>query len=614
MKKIIALTAITSILLLSGCSGDKNSSDTENSSSEQSGFSEQSNQTVSSFSSSTESSSEPVESVAPPPYNPGKITLTATTPDGDIIEYTFDEESACAYGAVTYSAGYLPDSSITSTVMTASAERGKCLFGEYEGSAIADLTQQHKLTVVDEDGDRKDYTVITERTEAVLPMVYITLDEGKTVSDIQRHETIGMTVSIDCSKSEQFSDGLETVHGEIRGRGNSTWEWEKKPYKIKLDEKAEVLGLPAERDWVLIANYADKSLMRNIVAFDMARTLNFSFTPTQYPVDLFINGEYQGVYAIGEHLEVGSGRVDISQKKDGVGEWGFMLEVGGADSETYELGVDYFHTNSKMLKFITFKDPKADELTPEERQKIIDLFNEVDNLLVNGGSLEQLEQYIDVDSFVDWVILQELTNNTDSAFRRSCYFTVDAGEKIRMGPVWDFDLAFGNYVIDNYKYDSWTIVGSDEENSYIRTCWGNHLMQNEQFRARLSARWKEVRDKLLETGFDSIRRNAKLIYPSQEENFKVWDIWGQKAGYSSWSNNAANTYDLQIWYLNNFLTKRAEWIDENIDTPLPPEQSADENSQSDSPENSGNSDISDNSSASMPTTDDNPENTSSVIT
>lgn len=517
-----------------------------------------------------ESGSEPPQTVQEPQdtqeYNDDGYcavltSVSAVTAGGHTLEYTIDEQSGCAYTSVTYSTDYVPDSDLKSSTLSAQAENGVCRFGSSEGSAAADLTEAQTLTVEDVNGAKKTYTIITQRTEGLLPIVNITLDGGKSVTDISRTDHTGMSISIDISKSPEYPSGLAEVKGKIRGRGNSTWKWEKKPYKIKLEEKAEVLGLAANKDWILLSNYADKSLMRDTVAYDMSRTLdNLGWVPTQYPVDLFINGEYQGVYSIGEHMEAAKSRVDITENPDG-GECGYLLEVGGSDDNVDVEGVDYFHVDSDMLRYITFREPEPNELTDSQRQAIIDCFNAADNAIVNGGDLAE---YIDIDSFCDWVIIQELTNNTDSAFRRSCYFTKEVGEKLKMGPVWDFDLAFGNLVVDNQYYNTWTIIGSDDDEAYVTRSWGNYLMQNEQFRSRLRERWGEVRDRLLSAAMTSIDHYAEKIYPSQQENFNVWKIWDQKPGYSSWANYNANTYELQVQYLKDFLTKRAAWIDDNI--------------------------------------------------
>lgn len=576
MKKRIIFAVVLAIFLSTGCSSETKisesaeqissesaatSSEESTISSEKSVSSTNNQESSSSTTSQSNSDTSTVESSeTESPFNAGEITIKATA-NGRNINYTIDENSACAYGNATYSADFLPVQ-LTSATISASAEHGACFVDENKGPVTADLTQNHKLKVVDESGIEKNFTIITEYTKASLPIVQITLDDGKNVSDIMRDETIGMTVSIDCSKAPEYAQGLEIQHGKIRGRGNSTWNWEKKPYKIKLDNKVEVLGLEKNKDWILIANYADKSLIRNTVAYDMGRVMNFDWTPSQYPVDLFINGEYQGVYSLGEHMEIAKSRVNITKKSDNSDKFGFLLEVGGSENGVDVKGVDFFHTNSNMLKYITFEEPDGSELSDEQRQEIFDLFNAADNAIVNGGDIGE---FIDIDSFVDWVIIQELTNNSDSAFRRSCYFTVDVGGKIKMGPIWDFDLAFGNYTIDNPYYNSWTIIGSSDENAFIKTSWGNYLMQNKEFRARLSERWREVRDKLLNAAFTSIDRYSKKIQPSQVENFKVWQIWNTKPGYSSWANFNANSYELQIAYLKNFITNRANWIDNNID-------------------------------------------------
>lgn len=496
-----------------------------------------------------------------PEYNAGEVTVSAVAGGGQEIIFTVDEESACAYASVTYSTDYVPDEDLAAAVLSASAEHGECSIGGAGESRPADLTQPQELTVADDKGYKKTYSVIAQRTEGLLPIVSIDLSDGRTLNDIPRGEYIGMTISIDCTHAPEYSRGLTEASGMIRGRGNSTWDWAKKPYKIKLDKKAEVLGLAANKDWILIANYADKSLIRNTVAYDMSRVMDFDWTPAQYPVDLFINGEYRGVYAIGEHMEVAKSRVNIAEQSDETEKCGYLLEVGGADSRVTTEGVDYFHTNSDMLNFVSFIYPSPEKITDEQREEIIEAFNAADDAIVNGGDIGE---YIDIDSFVDWVIIQELTNNTDSAFRRSCYFTKDVGGKIKMGPVWDFDLAFGNYMADNSAYNTWTIIGSDSEKAFIRPSWGNYLMQNKEFRERMRARWSEVRDELISVAMDSIDNYSAKIYPSQEENFKVWDIWDKRVGYSSEWNAQENTYELQIQYLKDFINKRAGWIDNNI--------------------------------------------------
>lgn len=131
-----------------------------------------------------------------------------------------------------------------------------------------------------------------------------------------------------------------------------------------------------------------------------------------------------------------------------------------------------------------------------------------------------------------------------------------------MGPIWDFDLALGNFSKDNPKYDDWAMVG--EEGGYVGVTWFNYLLKDEAFKTKLKARWNEVKDKLLNTALTKIDEMTALIEPSQKANFAVWQIWDIRAGYSPHSLVKYNTYEKQIQYLKDFLNKRYAWMDANI--------------------------------------------------
>ena len=137
------------------------------------------------------------------------------------------------------------------------------------------------------------------------------------------------------------------------------------------------------------------------------------------------------------------------------------------------------------------------------------------------------ETYLDIDSVIDWIILHELTNNSDSGFRRSCFFTKQAGGKLQMGPVWDFDLAFGNFSKDNHAYDTWATTGGD----YLGTTWFAYLMKDARFNTKLKARWNAVKDDLLSTAVQDIDSISRSLAVSQVSNFIRWDILNKRAGY-----------------------------------------------------------------------------------
>ena len=488
----------------------------------------------------------------------GKITKAEVSADNKLIngvhEFEIDNENRTLTLTVDYE-NYIDLKTLQNCIVDIEVEDGAV-----NGGGSIDMIAGASVAVTDKNGVTRDYAIELERTVYELPIVNLYLADDADIGSIDRDIYSDMAIYIDSTGAEGF-ESTDLMLGGIHGRGHSTWKWDKKPYRIKLNEKAELLGLPKNKDWILLSNYCDKSLIRNIVAYDMGRELGtFVWTPTQYAVDLFVNGEYQGVYALGEHREIAKSRIDLYEDPTDP-DRGYLIEVGGADGDGYVLGIDKFHTNSKSAKHCTFVDPKPEDMTDEQRRFIIDYVNAADSAIVNGGNYED---YIDVDSFVDWIIMHELTCNLDSCFRRSCYFTKDKGGKLKMGPIWDFDLAFGNFVMDNSGYNTWFTQGSSSKDAYISTNWCNYLMNNERFRSRMRERWFEVRDRLLQTAEESIEKNTALVYRSQEENYKLWNTLGIKAGYESWAAANIDTYDGQVEYLRDFIKTRAEWIDEHI--------------------------------------------------
>lgn len=456
---------------------------------------------------------------------------------------------------ITLSASYLVDEAVfKNAVLDVEVTNGTVSFNPkcVNRDNSIDLTKPCTLTVMDEQGMKRTYLVRTERVHYNLPVVHIYIDGNSEVTSKEVYKKA--EISIDCSGLAFPS--LDATAVNIKGRGHSTWQWEKKPYKLKFDKAVSVLGLPAAKEWVLLANYSDKTLIRNYVAMEMGKVLNhLDFMPTQYPVDLFINGTYRGVYTLGEQIEVENGRVEIDENYADI-DTGYLLEVGGTEDGDV-LNVDYFH--AVTLRFVTIKSPNTERISKEAFAYIKNYVTQADQAVV---SLTNYEQYIDVDSVIDWFILHELTYNLDSGFRRSCYLTKDKGGKLKMGPVWDFDLAFGNFSKDNPKYDDWAMVG--EPGGYVDVTWFNYLLKDETFKAKLKARWDAVKDKLLQTALTKIDEMAALIEPSQKANFEVWQIWDIRAGYSPHSLVAYNTYEKQIQYLKDFLNKRYAWMDANI--------------------------------------------------
>lgn len=410
-----------------------------------------------------------------------------------------------------------------------------------------------KAVISVSDGEETyNYRLLARRDGLDLPVIYIDTEDNCQITS--KDEYVNATLTIDSNGYEDF-ESVEFAQIRIEGRGNSSWEFDKKPYKLRFSEKISVFGLAEATDYALFANYTDKSLMRNRVALEMAKELSFDYTPTQYPADVFLNGDYIGVYTFGEHLETGEGRVDIKPEL-GVDDTEYFIEVGGVESGVNTKGYDYFHAG--LIEFALIKAPIAQYMTDSQFCFIRDWFLKTNEAIVSG---QNYSDYIDVGSLIDWLIMTELTNNTDSAFRRSCYFTKKAGGKLKMGPVWDHDLAFGNFIRDSEDYSTWATSTDDD---YVGTTWSTYLFEDEEFMHLFALRWMQVKDKLLDRAYEVIETTAEQINRSQVYNFTVWDILDERVKFERNDVTEYNTFKKQVLYLMDFLETRSEWLDKTL--------------------------------------------------
>lgn len=419
---------------------------------------------------------------------------------------------------------------------------------------FVDLTKKEQfVTTKDCAGDKRHYKIITEMIEYNLPVVYIDIEDGKEVSS--KEEYLSATVRISTENSA-YGDFPELSEREvlIRGRGHFTWNFDKKPYKLRFEEKTSVLAMNASKNWVLLANYVDRSLIQNYVAMEMGKVLdNIPYHSNQYPVDVFVNGSYRGVYTLGEQLEAKEERIGL-EENSGEADTDYLLEIGGSDDGDV-LGRDYFHAGT--LKFVAIKHPDSSELTEEQLSYLKNYIGKADKAV---RTLTNYEEYIDIDSLIDWVIIHELTYNLDCCFRRSCFMIKEKGGKLKMGPIWDFDLAFGSYY--RYTKDNFATVGTD--GGYVGITWMNYLMKDEAFMKKFTARWNEVKEKLLDKAISSVDYMSALTSPSAEMNFKVWDILGKSVTSQPSSHKKYDTYEKMVLRLKEFITNRYEWLDEQL--------------------------------------------------
>ncbi len=418
--------------------------------------------------------------------------------------------------------------------------------------------EDYYCVTTDSEGGTRGYKILLTSKEYQLPVIYITTDSGASITSQTTYQSA--TFSLDYNGTEEYAD-IEDAEINIRGRGHSSWKLDKKPYKIKFEDKTSLFGLTAAKEWCLLANQVDYSLIRNTLAMEMAAELdNFVFVPTSHMVDVFVNGEYVGVYSICEQIEMKDGRLPGEKDSTEI-DCDYLLEMGG-DEETTSFGNNVFATT--LCTWETVNTPDEDVLSEEQYNYIRNYMQELDDAIISG---EGYEEYIDVPSLVDYFILLEFSYNLDGAFRRSNFMLKKAGDKLYMASPWDYDYAFGNMTLDTDTYDDWISLGNtktDNYNEYITTNWMDYLLEDDYFIEQLKLRWDEVGETLYLTALETIDELEVTVTPSAEDNFVVWDILGTRTQYQSRQSSSYATYAEQMQYLRDFIENRYAWMDKTI--------------------------------------------------
>ena len=415
--------------------------------------------------------------------------------------------------------------------------------------------QTYPVKITDANGLTKDYVFTCRPAAKNIPVVSVYSDAPVE----SRTEYVSGKIYVNSDNAEgYYGKNINGAALKIRGRGNASWSMtDKRSYRIKLDEKASVLGLRSNRDWVIVSTYFDKSLIRNVVAHSMAARMEYLYyTPTHVLVDFFLNGKYLGVYTVADKIEEAKNKVDIYNGSNPA-EPGFMIEIGWDYSQPYVRDRDYFDTDVIIRLFV--KEPDIPAANSPEILYIKDYIKKTEQAILAG---EGYEKYLDVDSMVDWFIIAELTNNTEMGFYRSCYMYKPEGGKLIMGPVWDFDMAFGNHSGDIPGYDGWATA----EATYwlVNDTWATYLIKDAKFMEKVKARWLEKRQELLDTAYATIDTQYALVKESADANFEVWDILTKQVGEGTVDYTVYNTYEKQVQYVREFITKRAAWIDRRL--------------------------------------------------
>jgi hypothetical protein len=362
---------------------------------------------------------------------------------------------------------------------------------------------------------------------------------------------------------------------EIRGRGNASWDFEKKPYRIKLAKKARILGNPAEaRNWTLINNYGDKTLMRNLLAFDLSKNMEMPYTPAGQPVNVYLNGEYIGCYQFCDHIDVRKNRVDVKEMKpaDISGEnltGGYLIEIDAyADGEPK-------HFTSWRGAPVTVKSPDSDEIVTQQFDYIQAHYNQWEAAIYNNNYKDPVtgfRKYTDTPTFIRHFLVGEFSGNTDTYWSVYMY-KQRSDDKFYFGPVWDFDLAFEN---DNRTYPVCGTNGTSDwifrRGSVAGNTQGivNRFLLDAEFYKEIQTTYSNYRDwgyvteeKLIAL----VDYYADLMDASQKMNFTRW---GNLTWQVHQNNKPAGSYAGEVDVVKKYIRERFAWMDKKLNyTPNP---------------------------------------------
>jgi hypothetical protein len=444
-----------------------------------------------------------------------------------------------------------PDNSFAASVVHEVSLSGKRASFDYSGNAEMNgsviVSGETSFSFPDEfiikfDGKRVMFRI--NRFYAI-PTLYINTENSQPITSKTEYVKCSMRIN-GKNMFEDFAT-IAANPAEIRGRGNSTWNYyNKKPYRIKLDSKASLLGMGSGKSWVLLANYRDPSNFMNAVTFDMARFMDMPYTNNNRFVEVYLNNSYIGMYQLTEQIQQGDKRVDIDEIN------GVLLNLDLDDGPYYSPGTgDNFNSSVYDLP-VSIKHPE--EITSAQVEAIKTDFAQLEQFIKNRD-MNSLAQRLDIKSMIDFLIIQEMTRNVELVTPRSMYMYKDVDGIYHFGPVWDFDggFAFDWASMSNghgyFGSQSW-LMGKTNPATHPNTAYNFisgffvNLFGNAQFLAAYKARWNELKPGMLNYCFNRLDDYALHCDSAMANNAKRWPI--------------GKDYDTEIDKLRSWLTTRSD--------------------------------------------------------
>lgn len=383
-----------------------------------------------------------------------------------------------------------------------------------------------------------------------LPTVIINTENAQEI--VSKENEISSNVYI---ISENGTNLLSTSETGVRGRGNASWDqFPKKPYRLKFKSKQSLLGAPASaKKWTLISNYSDKSLMRNILAFEASRRIGQAYTPYCHPVDVIVNGEYRGCYQLCDQVEAAEGRVPA---KDG-----YLIEI---DAYAWKEVSAFWSWKGTP---VTIKHPDEDDITDAQRNHIESFFNQMETAALGADFTDPekgYRKYLDLESFLRNLLVGDFCGNTDLLW--SVYMYKDAADgKLYTGPTWDHDLSFDNdyrsHPINNNNDFIFLTVPSPASDA-VREMTRKIVKEDPQAKQMLAELWTEAYENgSLKTLPDYLDQTYLLLQESQELNFKRWKILNQQVHMNF---QALGSYEAEVQFVKKCIEERLVKFDQYV--------------------------------------------------
>ena len=376
----------------------------------------------------------------------------------------------------------------------------------------------------------------------------------------------------------------------IEIRGESSQYFDKKSYGFETwndnneDINVSLLGFPEEEDWILHGPFSDKSLIRNMLIYELSNSIGRYASRTEF-VELSINSQYKGLYIFMEKLKRDKNRINISKLEENDTEedkisGGYIIKIDKSDMEdgsytelnSFKSEYDVFgNKNNSNIVYFNYEYPKPSLINNEQKEYIKNYINEFEESLSSDQFQDPVlgfRKYIDDESFIDFFILNELSNNIDG-YRLSTYLHKDRDQKLKIGPIWDFNLSFGNAdYCGGERYDVWCFKFNDRclGDRWNIPFWWNRLLEDENFVIKLKNRWIDLRGRILSDNNILSIVDEKYSFLKNESNiannnFNRWKIFG----IYIWPNSfIGNNYYEEIDFLKTWIKNRTKWLDESI--------------------------------------------------